>query len=295
LLRTQRTISPLLYFILVSSLTNLTFLIAGIALLAPFSVNFSSAVLQIIIILLLWKGVLVGLVSWLIHKKANNKDFLVMFIGMYLGRFLGILIGGFLGARILNSYKQPEIFGIIVGALAVYFVGRWIGAKVSIQIGRQVDKVFYIKETQEAGNTLYIKFSNKFASLAFIVYGVILPLLFVFLGLMINYIQIPINYHTEFLPISRVIVIVLSILTICLPWLFKNRWLNKYHAMKSPPESVFYWLGLTFSIFPVIYGFILFMAIGISIIELCLYAAVGSISAIIWTMNYKITLKKTVG
>ena len=81
--------------------------------------------------------------------------------------------------------------------------------------------------------------------------------------------------------------------SITLPWLFKNRWVNKYQAIKLMPESLFYWLGLSFSIIPVIYGFILFMAIGISITELCLYAAVGSISAIIWTMNYKVTLKKT--
>ena len=173
---------------------------------------------------------------------------------MYLGRFFGLLIGGFLGARILNLFKQPEIIGIIVGALVFYFAGRWFGAKVSIQIGRQLDKVIFITETQEAGNILYIKFSNKFASLAFILYGVILPLLFVILGLLINYIKIPINYHNELLPISRIIVIVLSILAIYLPWLFKSRWVNKYQAIKLMPESLFYWLGLSFSIIPVIYA-----------------------------------------
>ena len=146
----------------------------------------------------------------------------------------------------MNSFKQPEIIGIIVGALAFYFAGRWIGAKVSILISSQLDKAFYNKETQEAGNILYIKFSNKFASLAFILYGVILPLMVVILGLLINYIKIPIIYHTELLPISRTIVIVLSILSICLPWLFKNRWLNKFQAMKSPAEISFLLAGIEF-------------------------------------------------
>jgi hypothetical protein len=99
----KRIISPLWYFILISSLTNLAFLIVGFVLLALFGVRLSSLGIQVIVFLLLWKGALVGFVSWFSHKKANNKDFLVKFIGIYLGRFFGILMGGFLGYKIFDT------------------------------------------------------------------------------------------------------------------------------------------------------------------------------------------------
>ncbi len=293
--RTQITISSLLYFILVSSLTNLTFLVTGIAFLTLFSVKLSGFGLQIIIFLLLWKGGLVGLVSWLFRKKANNKDFLVKFIGIYLGRFFGLLFGGFLGARILSISKQSEIIGFIVGALAFYFAGRWVGSKVSILIGNKLDKIFLIQETQESDNIPVIKLTNKLTSIGFIVYGLILPLLFVIIGLLMIYFKIPISFHNELLPISRIVVIVLSIFSICSPWLIKNHMINKYQAIKSLPESVFYWLGLICSIVPVIFGFTLYIAMGASILELFLFAAVSSFSAILWGMNYKVTLKQTAG
>jgi len=287
----RKPISSLLYFILISSLTNLTFLVAGIALLALFSFQLTGFALQIIIFLLLWKGGLVGLVAWFSHKKAYNKEFLVKFVGIYLGRFFGIFVGGFLGARISNMLKQADIIGFIVGALAFYFAGRWIGSKVSVLIGEQLDKVFYISETPESEKIADVKSANRFTLIAFILYSVVLPLLFVIIGLLINYFDIPIGYLTELLPISRIVVIAFSIFSVCSPWLMKNRWLTKFQTTTSSPESVIYWLGLVFSIVPVVYGFILFIAMGASIIELCFYAAVSSIAAIIWSMNNKVFLR----
>jgi len=288
----KRTISPLLYFIIISSLTNLTFLVAGIALLAFFSVKLSGFGLQIIIFLLLWKGGIVGLVAWSSNRKANNKEFLVKFIGIYLGRFFGIFIGGFVGVRISTIFKQADIIGFIIGALAFYFVGRWIGSKISAIIGEQLDKAFSIPETQEAEKIADIKSANRFVSIGFILYGVILPFLFVIIALLMNYFDVPIGYLPELLPISRIVVILFSIFSICSPWLMKNRWLNKYQTMTSSPESIVYWLGLVFSIVPVVYGFVLFIGMGASIIELCFYAVVSSIAAITWNMNNKVALKQ---
>ena len=171
----KKTISPLLYFILISSLTNLAFLVIGIVLIALFSVDLSGIGLQIIIFLLLWKGGLVGFVSWYLHKKANNKDFLVKSIGIYLGRFFGIFIGGFLGYRIFDTLEQLDVIGFIVGALAFYFAGRWIGSKVSILIGKQLDKVFSIPEMQVAGKFADTKSASRLGSIGSIFYGVILP------------------------------------------------------------------------------------------------------------------------
>jgi hypothetical protein len=281
----KKTISPLLYFILISSLTNLVFLAVGIVLLALFSVKLSSFGLQIIMFLLLWKGVLVGFVAWFSHKRANNKDFLVTFIGIYLGRFFGLLIGGFVGAQIFEAINQSGIIGLIVGALALYFAGRWIGSKVSMQIGKQLERVFYVPGTQISEKIVDIKSTNRFAVIGFIMYGVLLPILLVIVGLLRNYFKVLISGFTEWLSISRLVVIALSIFSVGYPWLMRKRWLTKFQSKMSSPESAIYWAGLVFSIIPVVYGFLLFIIMGASILELCVYAIVSSVAAILWSIN----------
>jgi hypothetical protein len=124
---------------------------------------------------------------------------------------------------------------------------------------------------------------------------VILPFLLVAIGLLMSYFEVPIGYLPELLPVSRIVVIVFSIFSVCAPWLLKSRWISKYQAMTSSPESIVYWLGLVFSIVPSIYGFILFLAMGASIIELCFYSVVSSTAAIIWNKNNKVTLKPKTG
>ena len=46
------------------------------------------------------------------------------------------------------------------------------------------------------------------------------------------------------------------------------------------------WLGLSLSVIPAAYGFILFYGMGASMIELCFSAMTSSIAAIIWSVNY---------
>jgi hypothetical protein len=291
----KRTISPLSYFILVSSLTNLTFLVVGIFILALFSVKLSSILLAILIFLLLWKGALVGLVSWFWYKRANNKEFLVKFIGIYLGRFFGIFLGGFLVYRIFGRLQQSETIGFLVGAFAFYFAGRWIGSKLSVLIGRQLDTAISVPEMQIAQQAADPKSIRRFVSVGYISYGVLFPLLLVALGFVMEYFEVPIGFLPEFLPISRIIIIGLSIFSIAAPWLLKNRWRNKYKALTPSPESMIYWLGLVFSIVPAMYGFILFFAMGASILELFLYAVASSIAATIWTNCNKISVGQNAG
>jgi len=287
----KKPVSPLLYYVLISSLTNLAFIMVGIAVLALFSLKLTSIAVQIIVFLLLWKGALVGFVTWISHKRSFHKEYLMKFIGIYLGRFFGIFVGGFLGVRISAILKQADLIGFIVGALAFYFAGRWIGSRVSTIIGGQLDKVFFVPETEKI---VEAKSSKGFFSIAFALYFVILPWLLVTVGLLMNYFDLPIGTLTEYLSISRIIAIALSAYSICAPWVLENRWLVKIQAVTSSPESAIFWLGLTLSIVPALYGFILFIAMGASILELSIFAAISSIAAIIWSMN-KIPIKQKAG
>ncbi len=293
--RSKQTISPLLYFILLSILTSLAFFLVGVIILALFSVKVSGLGFAIIIFLLLWKAALVGFVSWISNKKANNKDFYVKFIGTYLARFFGIIIGGILGYEIFSILNQSNFIGFLVVGLPFYFIGRWIGSKVSIQIGKQIDKVLSIQEIQITKEFPNIKSANHLVFIGFLLYAVIFPFSVIVVGLLINYFNVPIGYLPEFLAFSRVAVLVLSLISICTPWLLKKRWLKKYQQTSPSPESVVYWMGLTYSIVPAIYGFIIFLAFGASIFELCLYEIASSIAAIIWNMRRKESQKPNVG
>jgi predicted MFS family arabinose efflux permease len=146
----RKAIAPFLYYTIVSSLTSLVFIVVGLFVFTLLSYRITNAfAITVILVLLLWKDVIVaGFMTWSFHKYSDNKDFAVKYIGLYLGHFYGIFIGGFLGARIANLLGLADIIGFMIGALALYFIGRWIGSRVSITIGDQVDKVVSLKEYQ---------------------------------------------------------------------------------------------------------------------------------------------------
>lgn len=280
----SKEISSLWYFILISGLTNLMFLLAGIVLnLISFQLN--ALAVKIIIFVLIWKGGIVGFVAWFSYKKMYNKEFLVKFIGIYLGRFFGIFVGGFLGVRVSKMLNRADLLGFIIGALVFYFAGRWIGSTVSTSIGKLLDKFFYISEKPQSEQRSDTKSANRFIFWGFVIYGTVLPLLFVVIGVLINFYGIPIGYLTEFLTVSRLVVIALSIFSVSFPWFTRHRWLSKFQSKTSSLASSIFLAGLVFSIVPVVYGFILFIAMGASILELCLYAVVSSVAAMLWSMN----------
>jgi hypothetical protein len=279
----RKQVSPLLYYTLLSGLTNLTFVVFGVVIFALSSLRIIDNIIVIVLtILVLWKGFLVGFLIWFFFKKTHNKEFGVKFIGHYLGRFFGIFIGGFLGLRIAHLVRLADITGIIVGALAFYFIGRWIGPKVSIAIGGQLDKLFSFADTPESQKVIEGK-SPK--SLFLVLFIIIFPLSFVAIGLMMNYFGIPVGYLNDWLPISRIVAIGISIFSICYPWLMRKRWLNKLQHTISSPDLITNSLGLSMSVVPTIYGFYLFFVMGASIIELCLFASASSLAAIIWIVN----------
>jgi hypothetical protein len=278
----KKTISPLVYFVILTSLINLIFIIIGIAILAPLYIKLDQIAVIVIVILLLCKGGVVGFITWLFQKQSHNKEFAVKFIGLYYGRFFGIFIGGFCGGRIALILRQADIIGFFIGALALYFIGRWIGPKVSIAIDNQLDKVVSIPEYQ--AQPIVVKTTPLIRLILFLSVAV-LPWLLVVIALVLYYFDIPRTFFVEWLPIARIIVIVLSVLSICYPLLMKKGWLIKFRRKISSPESYIPLLGLSLSVVPVIYGMVLFLAMGTSIIELCVYAVISSTVAIVWIRN----------
>ncbi len=189
-------------------------------------------------------------------------------------------------------FRQTDIIGFIVGALAFYFAGRWVGSKTSITIGSLLDKVFSITKTEEQEKVVEAK---PLISVFLAMYIVVLPLLFVVIALLLKYYDVPLGYHIEWLPISRLIAIALSLFSIGYPWLMRKRWLKRFQSITSSPETIISRLGLVLSIIPSTYGIILFVGMGATIIELCIFAMTSSFMALIWSAKNQIPKEQKAG
>lgn len=275
----KKTISPLLYYNIVSILTILVFLIIGIVAIIPFSVKaVDNLVVIIAVFFLLWKGAIVAFVTRF-FLKSQSMDFVVKFIGLYHGRFYGLILGALLGAGIAKLLNFETFAGSIVGALPFFFLGRWVGTKVSSAIGGQLEKIFVIPEFHAQENAFQPRASKN----TFLIVSIMaLPWLFVLVAWMMEYFEIPIDYLAELLSVARIFVIGLSVVVISYPWLMRAGWLKKYSSNSSSLAWMTSWLGMVFSIVPSIYGFILCLLMGASLLELCLFVLASTIAALVW-------------
>jgi positive regulator of sigma E activity len=278
-----KLISPLLYYTLVSGVTNLVFIASGVIAFVIFSIKVPNILITVILFLLIWKEVIIGFIAWSGYKKTGNKEFFVDYIGKYLGRFFGSFAGAFMGDYIASMiFGKGELIGAIVGAYSFNFPGRWLGSLISTTISVQLDKVITIEEVHIEEVVIRKKPRTRFVS---ILYVFIVPLIFVIIGLLLSYFDIRGSFFSEYVTIARIIAIVYSLFGFAFPWLMKKHWMEKYQPSTSRPEVVVGVLGLAISVIPVLCGFILFIAFGASIWELCAFAVASSVVAIIWIIT----------
>lgn len=148
----RKAISPIWYYSLVSVFTSLVFIFPGLIVFSSipfFSINIFTG--SIIIIFLLIEGVIAVILSMSIHIKSRDTELATKFIGRHIGRVYGCLIGGFLGAAIAEILGWAFFPGLAAGVLVFFFVGRWAGGKISRSIGRQINKLVTIADTQVQG------------------------------------------------------------------------------------------------------------------------------------------------
>lgn len=263
------------YYLLTASLINLVYVMLGtlvFILLSP-KPKVDSILIVIIIFVLLQKSLIIGWVTYSAQKQAKvDKVSGTKFIGFYFGRFFGLFFGAFLG------YQIAKGIGAIIGAVCFYLIGRPVGAKLGFFIGQLLDKNLPVVDSQEQVIASTSPSKKIFAS----VYIAFFPWLMVFLALFFKYNDIQIgNPYIDLLPIARIVVIALTLISLVIPWLIQG-----HIPQNQTPNSIFnaFWLGLGFSAAPVIYGFFLF-TMGASILELGVFAVISSLAAIIWSIK----------
>jgi len=278
----KRKISLLSYYIILSSLTNLI-LIAALFVLNPLLSNkISSLGFQIFSVILLFRGLIIGIGAGCINKLGVNKDIIIKYIGIFSGRLWGVFIGILVYMDFLETPKWQRFITLIIAIMVFYFVGKWGGGKISFLLTAHLDRIFSIPIIHEERKIPGDRSIQRQKLFFFIFWGLFIPPLLVITGYLINYSQIPVGYYPKYLSISRIIAIVISTLSILTPWLIKDRGIMDIQKDVSSSEYTRYMIGLVYSIIPVISGFIFFLGMGLPILELGILAAVSCAAAGFW-------------
>ena len=139
----SKAISPLAYYCLIASLTNLPYVLT--IALATAILRVDGLGIAIIVYILLMKGLTIGAGLALLQKcPFVTRDFAVRVVGSYFGKFYGLVLGGCLG------YQAGNVPGVFVGALVLFFVGRAFGHRISIPIARVVDGRYALSGSQQS-------------------------------------------------------------------------------------------------------------------------------------------------
>lgn len=289
-MKPKRTLPPSIYYLLVSLLINLTFLAVGTLAFAalPGPLEPDPTLALIVLGVLLIKAAVVSVVTGTLHKGGRlDRTTGATFVGYYYARFFGTAIGAFLGMEIgadINAATGakfgPEA-GLAIGAVTLFLAGRWIGPRLGRFLGRLVDRGFSLPESLLPARKVPSPSQKLFIGL----YGGLCPLLFVLLALFFewNDIQVSGLLPGEWLPAARAVVLVVSLLSVLAPWLLRAQVTKAYTEKGLAADFGVFWIGIVFSVVPVIYGFLLFV-MGAPFAELFLLAAACSAAAVIWSL-----------
>ena len=188
--------------------------------------------------------------------------------GLFQGRLGGLFVGGMAGFEIGNG------IGAILGALIFYFLGLWIGPKVSKEIANWIERNYDVLEVQT--DQVAPKERGIFPS----AYVLLFPFVFVIFGFLLKGIPIDVDFDPQYLPVARIVAVMFSLLTIGSLYWIKYLMVREMKIKETPAIDLLF-IGTFFSVAPMIYGFILFL-IGASLFEFIIFAGVSEIAGIIW-------------
>ena len=272
-----------LYYLIIMVSTELILVSGAVIILLPTGF-LKQLPLGVLGFLLAYK-IIITTISLIVVARNRWQERLTIIKGggMLLGNLVGLLLGGILGGR------YGGLFWGIVGAIGLYLIVGWIGAKISSAIGSQLNTLLPSMEQADSDSTIR---SIRPNALLLLFYSVIAPALFVLIAMLMNSSGVPVSEYSEALPTARIVVIVLSLISILLPWLLRTRSMMKTTTNVVARENAIFILGMACSAAPVIYGFSLFLVFGASIIELSIFAVSSSLALILWTANTKLRQQK---
>jgi len=263
-----------LYYFLVTIITQFILAIGAMILLVPTGL-LASLPLQMLGILMAYNVLVATFVAAIISgQQGQNEESIERGAGLVLGHLVGLVLGGFVG----GEYGGPV--WAIGGAVICYFVVGWVGSRISLAVGNELDKLS--TATYEPQSRIQVRTAKQSPSYLFF-YGAVVPLFFMTAAMLVKTSGLPVALSPEVLPTARLVLIGLSLFSIAIPWLRRPEWQKHTHTLSHEPAVPFVGLGL--SLAPAIFGFLLFVGFGISLAELSVFSVAASIATAIWGVN----------
>ncbi len=264
---------PLHHF-LVSGITQFILVIAAALILLPTGLLFQLP-LGTISALFIYNLLIATIVAIVLTSNdLQNKPAVIKGAGLVLGHLVGLMLGAFVGE------KYGGTLWAIIGAAALYFIVGWIGSKISAAANAELEKLS--KPPYETSVDRLVRASVRRNKPAWCVYGAAVPALFLLTAIFLKTSGIPLGPYARVLPIARMVIAVLSLISILIPWLRRTRWMHRPQDAFAR-SSMLALIGLTLSLAPAFYGFLLYVAFGLSITELILFALTASIATATWS------------
>ncbi len=268
----ELTVPRPLYYFLATTITQFVLAVAAILLLLPIGL-LGRLPLSAITPLLAYNIIVATLLAVVLtNNSAENKTPVLKGGGLVLGHLVGLLLGGFVGLRYGGTVAA------IIGAVLGYFVLGWLGSGLCLLVGRELDWLTHASTENGAEKLLHAAARRKVNSL--FIYGGVIPALFLVVAIFIRNSGFLVAQYAQVLPVARIVLVALSVLSILVPWLRRLR-----PAARTPAGTGLSIAGLGLSLSPAIFGFLLFWAFGLSIVELSLFAIVAAIATTIWAVR----------
>lgn len=271
----KKHISPLLFYILVSFLSAIIEAVIGLLLLLILVDLSERTWLVYAFVFIIFYSLIIG-IGIRIFSSLSKKSQIVKLVGLMPARIVGLYTGSILG------YELADSIGGIIGGILFYFLGRRLGPKLSSRIADSIENILQVEAVPPIAD-YKIPFIKKVISFFSIL---VFPILFILTAFLLQQCCSFGDGDSQYLAIGRIVALILSFITISLPYFLKSavrRRPEDYKPFYIDKNLAMYLLGTTFSNVPTIYGFILF-SMGVSIYEMGLFVLLSMLAGTVWAI-----------
>lgn len=263
-----------LYYLLITVVTQLVLAVLALLILLPTGL-LERMPWGMIVIALAYNIVVATLAAILFTRNGDeNKPGMLKGSGLILGHLVGLMLGAFVGLRYGGA------LGAITGAASLYFLLGWIGSRISVSAGAELDR--RTKPAFQTGAERLIRAAADRRAPSLFVYSGVIPALFLIAAIFAKSNGLAVAQYPEVLPAARMLLIALSVLSMLIPWLRRGRRGGAQGGSLHSRASLLSAVATALSMAPAVYGFFLFVGFGMSIAELSLFAVAASIASTTW-------------
>lgn len=261
-----------LYYLVVSTLTQVALAIAALLVLLPAGLlgQLPWGMIGFLFVYNVLVATLIAVV--LTDHGLGNRAAVIKGAGLVLGHFVGLLLGGYLGLKLGGPGWA------VAAAAALYFLFGWAGARISLALSAYLNRQAIPAVARGPRTSLQLA---RPANSTLFVYGAVIPGLLMALAVLLRNSGVAFARYADVLPAARNVLVALSLISILAPWVRRSRTAPR-PADSSWRSSLLGLTGLGLSLAPAFYGFLLFLAFDISLAELSLFAVVASMAATAW-------------